>query len=71
MGKKRNGGKGECGKRRRNGGGNVTVEELETSLNLACILLSESMHPRVIGFRFTHHSFFFSDAHVGCGIGCT
>lgn len=28
-------------KRWRNGGGNVTVEELESSLNLVCILLSE------------------------------
>lgn len=45
-------------KRWRNGGGNVTVEELESSLNLVC-LLSQSMHPPVIGFRFTHRSLFF------------
>ncbi len=59
MGKKRNGGwvNDSC-KMQRNGRGNVTVEELESSLNLVCILLSESMHPPVIGFSFTHHSFF-------------
>lgn len=34
------------------------MEELESSLNLVCILLSEGMHPPVIGFTFTHHSFF-------------
>ena len=39
------------------------MEELESSLNLVCILLSEGMHPPVIGFRFTHHSLV-SDAHV-------
>ncbi len=32
----------------------------ESSLNLVCVLLSESLHPPVIGFGFTHHSF--SDA---------
>lgn len=41
-----------------NGRGNVTVEELESSLNLVCILLSQSMRSPVIGFRFTHHSVF-------------
>lgn len=40
--------------------GNVTVEELESSLNLFCILLSENMRPPVIGFKFTRHSCFFS-----------
>lgn len=34
------------------------MEELESSLNLVCILLSESVHPPVIGFTFTHLSFF-------------
>lgn len=43
-------------KRWRNGRGNVTAEELESSLNLVCISLSQSMHLPVIGFRFTHHS---------------
>lgn len=45
-------------KRWRNGRGNVTVEELESLLNLVCILLSEGVHPPVIGFRFTHLLFF-------------
>lgn len=51
-------------KRWRNGRGNVTVKELESSLNLVCILLSEGMHPPVIGFRFKHQSFFFMHMQV-------
>lgn len=45
-------------KRWRIGRGNVTVEELESSLNLVFILLSESIHQTVIGFRFTRRFFF-------------
>lgn len=45
-------------KRWRIGKGNVTVEALESSLNLVFILLSESIRPTVIGFRFTRHFFF-------------
>lgn len=56
---KRNGGKVNDGcKRWRIGRGNVTVEELESSLNLVFILLSESIHQTVIGFRFTRRFFF-------------
>jgi len=38
--------------------GNVTVEELESSLNCVCISWSEGMHPPVIGFRCTNQSVF-------------
>lgn len=56
VGKKRNGGRVNVScKRWRNGRGNVTVEELESSLNLVCVLLNKSMHSPVVGFRFTHH----------------
>lgn len=34
------------------------MEELESSLNLVFILLSESIHQTVIGFRFTRRFFF-------------
>lgn len=71
MRRQRNGGRvNDSCKRWRNGRGNVTVEELESSLNLVCNLLSKRMLPPVIGFRFTHH-FFFSNAYAGYGIGCT
>lgn len=44
------------------------MEELESSLNLVCILLSESVRPPVIGFTFTHLLLLSPDAD---GIGCT
>lgn len=69
MSMKRNRGKvNDSYKRWRTGRGNVTVLELESSLNWVCVLLRESARPPVIGFRFTH---FFPNAHVGYGIGCT
>lgn len=40
------------------------MEELESSLNSVCILLSESLYPPVIGFIFMH-TFFFLLMHVG------
>lgn len=65
VGKKRNGGRvNDSCKRWRNERGSVTAEELESLLNLVCILLREDG----IGFRFTYHSFF-CGAHVGYGIG--
>lgn len=41
------------------------MEELESSLNSVCILLSESLYPPVIGFIFTHKCIFFLLMHIG------
>lgn len=58
-------------KRWRIGRGNVTVEELESSLNLVFILLSESIHQTDWFQIHTSFLFSFSNAHAGYGIGCT